>query len=276
MSDDTEHPEGELPLEGAGGRLLRAREAAGLTIEQVAAKTRIPQRHLEAIEANDFSALPSRTYALGFSRTYARAVGIDDKEIADQIRGHLAEAGDDSEHVRSSTFEPGDPGRVPSRGLAWFSAFAALILLVGAFAFFRGYFIPGSGPASLIGEEQVAENTETDDAAEQPAEPAADPSGQVVFTSLQDGVWVKFYDAAGERLMEKQLAQGEAYTVPSDATGPQIWTGQPEALTITIGGKSIGKLSEESAIVRDVDVTAAALLAAKEAQSAATESEVGA
>ncbi|NMW30647.1 helix-turn-helix domain-containing protein [Altererythrobacter sp. RZ02] len=273
MSDEAELPETELPLDGAGGRLRQAREAASMTIEQVAAKTRIPQRHLISIEANDFTALPSRTYAIGFSRTYARSVDVNDQEIADQVRAHLAEAGDDYEEQRSVTFEPGDPARVPSRGLAWFSAFAALLLIVGGLAFFRGYFIPGSGPASLISGEQAAadEPSDTVEGASAPA-PAA-PSGQVVFTSLQDGVWVKFYDAEGERLMEKQMEEGETYAVPTDAAGPQVWTGQPEALAISIGGQSIGTLSDESQIVRDVDVTADALLAAQEESALAAQDE---
>lgn len=263
MSDEPELPETERSLEGAGGRLKQAREAAKMTLEQVAAKTRIPQRHLIAIEANDFMALPSRTYAIGFSRTYARSVDVDDQEIADQVRDHLAQAGDDREQQRSVTFEPGDPARIPSRGLAWFSAFAALLLIVGGLAFFRGYFIPGSGPASLINAEQAAagDPADTAEAASTPA-PSA-PSGQVVFTSLEDGVWVKFYDAEGERLMEKQMEKGETYAVPTDTAGPQVWTGQPEALAIAIGGQSIGTLSDESKIVRDVDVTADALLAAQ-------------
>lgn len=266
MSDETELPDGELPLDGAGGRLRRAREAAGQTLEQIAAKTRIPQRHLATIEANDFGALPSRTYALGFSRTYARAVDLNDEEIAEQVRGHLAELGDDHTTHRAATFEPGDPARVPSRGLAWFSAFAAILLIVGGFAFFRDYFIPGSGPASLISGEQVAEDSSESgegSGEEMAAANTPDPTGQVTFKSLGEGVWVRFYDAEGERLMEKEMALGETYIVPADATGPQLRTGQPEALSISIGGEEIGTLSDRSQVVSDVDVTAAALLAAQ-------------
>lgn len=266
MSDETELPDGELPLDGAGGRLRRAREAAGQTLEQIAAKTRIPQRHLETIEANDFGALPSRTYALGFSRTYARAVDLNNEEIAEQVRGHLAELGDDPATHRAATFEPGDPARVPSRGLAWFSGFAAILLIVGGFAFFRDYFIPGSGPASLISGEQVVEESGEGAGEETAAATAPDPSGQVVFKSLGEGVWVRFYDAEGERLMEKEMALGETYAVPADATGPQLRTGQPEALSIIIGGDEIGTLSDRSQVVSDVDVTAAALLAAQSAR----------
>ena len=68
----------ELPLSGPGATLRRAREALRLDLANVAADTRIPLRHLEAIEQDNFESLPSRAYAIGFSRTFAKAVGLDD------------------------------------------------------------------------------------------------------------------------------------------------------------------------------------------------------
>ncbi len=83
----------------------------------------------------------------------------------------------------------------------------------------------------------------------------------MVFTALEDGIWVKFYDAKGSQLMQKQMAMGESYTVPGDAAGPQIWTGRPDALAITIGGKAIAPLARSEQVMKDVPVSAAALLA---------------
>lgn len=261
MSEESNEAPGELPLDGAGQRLRRARETAGLSIEQVAGETRIPQRHLEVIERGDFGALPARTYAMGFARTYARAVGLDEREIADQVRAELGETGA-HEAVRASGFEPGDPARVPSRGLAWLSALAALLLVAGGFAYFKDYFFPGAGPGPL------ARPAPTQQAAARSAPaptPSPGPTGPVVFTALQDDTWVKFYDADGEQLMQKQMAKGESYTIPADAEAPRIWTGRPYAFAITVGGRSVPKLSEEDEIIRDVPVSAQALLARGEA-----------
>lgn len=264
--------DGELPVEGAGQRLARARADAGMTIQQVASETRIPIRHLETLEVGDFSKLPGKTYAIGFARSFARVVGLDEKEIAAQVRAELDD-GEGADVHRSVTFEPGDPARLPSRGLAWFSVFAVVLLIVGTLAFFRDYFMPGSGPGSIISDEagQVASASGAQDAAEGAAPTTPAPTGAVVFTAMENGLWIKFYDKNGERLMEKQMAQGESYTVPADADGPQVWTGQPESLVIRIGGKSIGTLSNVSEIVRDVPVTAEALVerAAKLEASAA-------
>lgn len=241
-----------------GDRLRKAREAKGLELEQVAAETRIPHRHLQAIEDGDFASLPSRTYAVGFSRTYARTLELDEREILDQVRAELAE-GQPATAASSAKFEPGDPARVPGRGLAWFAVFAAVLLLGGIYAFYSSYFAPGLGPAPLQDPAtQVAANEPAQQA--RPAEAVQPTGGPVVFTSEMDGTWVKFYDAAGERLYEAQMAKGDSYTIPADAEGAQIWTGRPYALAITVGGKSVPKLSEEDEVIRDVPVTAEALL----------------
>ena len=254
MTEETDIEAEQLPLDNTGQRLRRAREAAGMTVEQLAAETRIPQRHIETLERGEFASLPSRTYATGFSRTYARAVGLDENEIIAQLRSELGESM--GERMSAPRYEPGDPARVPSRGLAWLSLLAIVLLVAGGYAFYRSYFAPGLGPAPLQAPE--AEATEV----VSPKAPApADVTGQVVFTALEAGVWVKFYDKHGRQLMQKQMDANERYVVPADAEGPQIWTGRPDALRITVGGKPVPKLSEEDRVVKDVPVSAAALLA---------------
>ncbi|WP_100260534.1 helix-turn-helix domain-containing protein [Qipengyuania seohaensis] len=256
-------------MDRVGDRLRAAREAKGLELEQVAAETRIPQRHLESIEAGDFASLPSRTYAIGFSRTYARTLDLDEREVLDQVRAELAEHQGKADSTPAK-FEPGDPARVPGRGLAWFAVFAAILLMGGIYAFYRSYFAPGLGPAPLQDPEEQFAAADNPQASE-PA-PATQPTGgPVVFTSEMDETWVKFYDVNGERLYEAQMNTGDTYTVPSDAEGPQIWTGRPYALAITIGGRSVPKLSEEDEVVRDVPVTAEALLARPAAQEGAAD-----
>ena len=141
-----------------------------------------------------------------------------------------------------------------------FALFAAVLLMGGIYAFYSSYFAPGLGPAPLKGpEEQVAANAQ---GAATPA-PAQTPAatGPVVFTSEMDDTWVKFYDSKGDRLFEAQMAKGDSFTIPADAEGPQVWTGRPYALAITVGGRAVPKLSEEDEIIKDVPVTAEALLA---------------
>ncbi len=260
MSEEFEGQEEEqLTLGGVGQTLREAREEKGLDLKQVAAETRIPERHLLAIENGDFAALPARTYAVGFSRSYARMLGLDEKLIAADVRAELS-IGAEQAGGHVAQFEPGDPARIPSRRLAWLSGLAALLLIVGGFSFYRSHIAPGSGPAPLVEdavEQQLAQTEATPSA-------GIDPDGEVVFTALEDGVWARFYDANGSRLFEKQMTQGERFVVPSDASSPQIWTGRPDALAITIGGRDVPKLADDDTVMRDVAIDATSLLARRE------------
>jgi cytoskeleton protein RodZ len=263
MEDEADVLNEQLPLDSAGMRLRRAREEAKLTVEQIAAETRIPQRHIQTLESGDYARLPSRAYAIGFSRSYAKTVGLDEREITDQVRLELSRASGE-QRGEGPKYEPGDPARVPSRGLAWLTALAAVLLLVGGFSFYRSYFAPGLGPAPLTDSAEETAGPATAQAAvatTTTANTAAPAGGEVVFTAIEDGVWVKFYDASGAQLMQKQMASGESYTVPGDAEGPLVWTGRPDALRITVGGRDVPKLAEQQRIMRDVPVTASALLA---------------
>ena len=254
----------EQPVsENVGERLRAAREARGLTLAQVAGETRIPQRHLQTIEAGDFTALPARTYAISFSKNYARMVGLDQNEVAAMVRAEL-DALDPSPRLRPAGFEPGDPARVPSRTLGWLSVIAVVLVLAGLFAFYQTFISPAAELPSLVDEDKAAQAAAAAERQREPASAATAPAatgGEVVFTALEEGVWVKFYDADGRQLMQKQMALNERYTVPADASGPQLWTGRPDALAITIGGRPVSRLAEQERVMRDVPVTAEALLA---------------
>lgn len=268
MESENESVTHEAEGTGPGAMLRAAREAQELDIAQVAAETRIPIRHLEAIEADRFDSMPSRTYAIGFSRQYARIVGLDDEDIAERVREELSGA-DLHRSNAGGGMEPGDPAKLPSSGLAWFGGISALILAIGAIAFFSTYYGSGADPELLLAdaEQSQAQGDSSKPAGkdEQAAETVPDPSGQVVFTALEDGVWVRIYEEGGERLFEKLMADGERYELPRTAKEPRINTGRPDLLAITIGGKSVPKLSEEPAVLGDTAVSAAALLARGEA-----------
>ena len=72
-----------------GDRLKAAREAKKLSLEDIADQTRIPLRHLQNLEAGDWSALPAPTYTIGFAKSYASAVGLDRTPDDHALRGCL-------------------------------------------------------------------------------------------------------------------------------------------------------------------------------------------
>ena len=117
MADEEIATNGERAITRTGDRLRKAREEQGLSLAEVAQRTRITQRHLRAVEESDFSELPGRTYVTGFARAYARAIGISETEIATSIRREL-----EDDHYSSrptyEAYEPTDPARLPTKGLA--------------------------------------------------------------------------------------------------------------------------------------------------------------
>ncbi len=58
--------------------LGRARKALGLSIEQAAAQTRIPQRYLEALERGDLSVFPPGPFLSGYTRQYRGFLKLPD------------------------------------------------------------------------------------------------------------------------------------------------------------------------------------------------------
>ena len=81
-----------------GEFLRRARERRRLTLQQIAQSTKIPLRHLDALERDEFEALPSGMYRRAEVRAYADAVGLDSKRCAGLARSHVGT--DDAEHRR--------------------------------------------------------------------------------------------------------------------------------------------------------------------------------
>lgn len=69
-----------------GSTIAEARRRAGLTVADVAHQTKVSTRYLLAIERDELDKLPSRCHALGFARSFARAVRIDERMVCDHIR----------------------------------------------------------------------------------------------------------------------------------------------------------------------------------------------
>ncbi|WP_338467261.1 helix-turn-helix domain-containing protein [Novosphingobium sp. ZN18A2] len=266
----TEDTQENAPPGGVGARLRAAREEAGKSISDLSDETRIAVRHLENIEAGDFAALPGRPYAIGFSRSVARALGLDDAEIADSVREELDALGPSDSARTVQQFEVGDPAKTPGTATVWIAVAVALAVLVAGGLFWSNYYSPATGLPPLAGAPEPAP------AANRAATPTPSTSpaptvnnGPVVFTALADKIWIKFYDGSGKQLMQKQMAQGESYTVPVDAKDPQVWTGRPDAFAITVGGKPVPPLADAQTVVKDVPVTPSALLARGNAASPA-------
>ncbi len=66
--------------ESVGEFFRQVRETKGLTLDEVAIKTRIHPEYLKALEASNFAKLPEQVFAKGFVRSYARSLGLDEED----------------------------------------------------------------------------------------------------------------------------------------------------------------------------------------------------
>ncbi len=295
MTDIPETMHIEPEIEGAAppprartlGELLRtAREARGMTLPDIAARTRIPERTLAAIEADAYEQLPHTTFAAGFIRSLAREVGVPEPEAMTRYR---------AENTRlppppmAAPLRAIEPERVPSRRLAWASAIVVILVIAGAVLWFaRDRGTPAS-PPTLTATTTSTEVAATPPSGTDPTAPAANPSSPpvpstaantlatgttaaappppalgapdaaVTLTAKQD-VWLQVRDkASSQRVISTILTQGQRYGVPPGDM--QLWTGRAGAIEVRVNGRLLPPLGGPVETVRNVDLTPAALVA---------------
>ena len=255
-----------------GAILSSARAAVGIDLIDIARETRVPLRHLKAIEVDDHTNLPALPYAIGFVKSYARAVGLDAETVAAQFRAETSKTA----HVPTvPSLEPLDERRVPARRVVLASLVAVVGIIAGLSAWGSGLFDPAPPTIAAVGDTSVTatpeaipvptEMPQTDLAAAPAAvaavSPAAGASGPVVLTATED-VWIKVYDRATRTSAKIGILKaGETFAVPTDPPGLLLWTGKAGALQVSVGGRAIPPLGGPVETVRDVSLAAADLVA---------------
>jgi TonB family protein len=111
-----------------GRRLAEARMAQRLSIEAVAAGTKIKMAHLESIEAGDVAALPATPYTAGFVKAYARFLGLDAEELSQAWRAEAAAAAPSPPPAASVALAARGPA-LPENLAAWLGAGAAALVV---------------------------------------------------------------------------------------------------------------------------------------------------
>jgi cytoskeleton protein RodZ len=251
MDEDLLEP--DVPT--VGERLRLAREEKGLSLDDIAAQTRIPRRHLESIEKAEWDALPAPTYTTGFAKSYASAVGLDRTEIGDQLRAEMG--GQRFAANQTEVFEAADPARTMPKWLV-LGAIGAVIVLVILMSWLNS--------RSLEQPEEANTNTSAPavagpapTAAAQPPASVASAGTAVVLTAI-DAVWLQVSGKDRAILFSGMLQPGQTFTVPPTATAPVLKTGKPEALRINVGNTVAPPVGPPAATVSNVSLLPADLL----------------
>lgn len=211
-----------------GERLKAAREEKMLNLEDIAAQTRIPQRHLESIETADWEKLPAPTYTVGFAKSYASAVGLDRADIGDQLREEMG--GQRFFSSQSEVIEAADPARTMPRWLV-LSAVVAVVVLIIVMSVLNRRSLQQEPASNAVVAAAPAPAVARPAPQQAPAAPAA--QGAVVLTAIAPA-WIQVTDQ-GKTLFEGMLQPGQTYAVPPAAAAPMLKAGKPEALRINVG-----------------------------------------
>jgi cytoskeletal protein RodZ len=220
---------GESSVPTVGERLRAAREEKGLSLEDIAAQTRIPQRHLESIENADWDKLPAPTYTVGFAKSYAAAVGLDRSDIGDQLREEMG--GQRFASSQAEVIEAADPARTMPKWLVLSAVIAVILLIVVMSLLNRRSLEQPGAPEPAPTAAVVPANKPAQPQATAPT--AASAQGPVVLTAVAPA-WIQVSDQ-GKTLFEGMLQPGQTYSVPPTATAPLLKAGKPEALKINVG-----------------------------------------
>jgi cytoskeleton protein RodZ len=157
-----------------GDWLRQTREARGLNLAEIAKETRIPGRHLAAIEDGRWDALPAMPYVVGFVRNYAKYLGLDPDLSVKRLKDETQPMG-----AADNSFspEPLDESKLPARGLVM-GGIAAAVVAVGAYVGWTYWQQPASptDDDAVVAEAQVPETQETDAGVNAPPAPVLSES----------------------------------------------------------------------------------------------------
>jgi cytoskeleton protein RodZ len=215
------------------GQALAARRAErGLSIEQVAASTRIRPEHLRALEADEFDQFPAPVYAKGYLRTYATYLGLQADELLDQVPSGAT--------TPSLALALEKNERRPRAVLTTPAVSAAgLVLLAGMFAGYAWRQVTADQRAVTV---IISPSPATSPAASPAASPVIGARPIVVGVRVTDAVWINVvvdgnpqYGDSGRTLPAGSIVYFSGLTV-------EITSGKASATFITIDGRNLGPM----------------------------------
>lgn len=245
--------------------LRRQREAREVGLREIAERTKISLRYLEALEENRFALLPAPVFARGFLREYARYVGLNPDEVVNHF---LAAQGLDGREAVAGSDGPTSSGpslsvpRSSSAGAGWkrwlFLGLATTILLgVVALAAWladqrRGKPPEASSipPAPAVAAPNVAA---TNAPALQPAPvesiPAVPARALRLTLDFTSDCWVEGVMDGGQRRVSEKRVQGETVQLEADRT-IELTLGSSGAVDARLNGLPYALPRRQGEVVR--------------------------
>ncbi|MFL6197373.1 MAG: helix-turn-helix domain-containing protein [Thermoanaerobaculia bacterium] len=268
-----------MPTESGsfGDWLRRQREMREISLRDIADRTKISMRYLEAMEADRFDLLPAPIFAKGFLREYARYVGLSPDDVVNHYLSvhHPEELADPKEDTKVRTrpkpIDPGQPmvGRNWSYGLLLALAGLILLVLVALAAWFadRRQKEPTSANDAPPMAAPVSAPVAVQPTSMQTAPPAPAAPLEVSLDFSKD-CWVEAVIDDGKRRFAELRVQGEALQLEAEKS-IVLKLGNAGAVEVQVNGLHLDLGREEGDVVRDLTIdlnTLQELKAKKEAR----------
>ncbi len=228
-----------------GALLKAAREAKGLSLEEIRSITKIRIQQLEALEAGEFDRLPGEVYVKGFLVSFAQAVGLDGEAILkkyyeDREAQIAAQAGAGEQDIAVSSPPPAQvqlerpaprekvKGRPGKRKLAVAVIAAVCILLTGlgwfSFSKSREPVVPESGKVVDTPAPETNANRGPIARTDEPTVPAGEAATPTVEQPAT-GAEVETNSPAAEPLLKAEAVEPVWLGVYEKETGKILFEG---------------------------------------------------
>lgn len=245
VDDGAGHGAGEGGTLTIGGALAKARQEAGLTVTQVAAKTRIRETVINAIERDDFTLCGGNFYARGHIRSLARAAGIDPEPLVGDYDD--AHGGSPQAIPARQAFEPETPVRFRERRSPnWSAAMVVALVLVAIYGVVR----------VAVGHDQhrsvqraAAPATATPRPSHTAAVAQAPRKDVTVRVKAKRASWLNVRDAKGKQLFSGIIRAGQSEEWKSKKR-IRLLIGNGGGVRVTVNGKDVGAPGETGQVIR--------------------------
>lgn len=233
-----------------GATLREARVRKRLTLQQVEDDTKIRVKYLQAMENEEFDALPGATYAKGFLRGYSTYLGLDPEILLDEYRSRYRQPADKGPFSGSSALRPRQHRR--RSGLAFVAVVAVLILALIYVVGLRGSHGsagPKVNPSALSASPSP---TVTQHSTSTASATHAVAAGQSVISIVANAgcyVEVRKASATGTPIYQATMAKGATWSHTVKGKVAIVIGGNPTNLALTVNDKPFHTAGDKTGTV---------------------------
>lgn len=240
-------------METLGQELKRRREEKKISLQEMSDATRIGIRFLQAIEADDYSALPGGIYSRSFIKAYARFVKMDEEEALGRFRKVVNTSTVEDEPAES--FSSKDFQREPSQLFLIMTVLVLLGVIAGGSWLAVQYFSKPSSPEVAPAQPQpqpapVQPSPDTQQASL--TTPAAPAELSLVFKTVKD-CWVSV--KSGDSKAQELIIPGGETREFKTSDSFLITVGDLTAVKIELNGQPIKLPSKDGISAKKITIT---------------------